>query len=86
MNTILIIFVLPFLFGIIIRLLFMKSLRGYLVTGGFGILALILWGIAMLNFIPGNEGLGLIATMGTFAFLGSLATGIALLLISGVKR
>ena len=80
MNTILIIFVLPFLFGIIIRLLFMKSLRGYLVTGGFGILALILWGNAVLNFIPGNEGFGLIATLGSSAFIGSLVTGILLLI------
>ena len=86
MNNIFIIFVLPFLLGIIIRLLFMKSLRDYLVTVVFGIIALILWGNAMLNFIPGNEGLGLIATMGTFAFLGSLATGIALLLIAGAKH
>ena len=80
MNTILIIFVLPFLFGIIIRLLFMKSLRGYLVTGGFGIIALILWGNAVLNFIPGNEGFGLIATLGSSVFIGSLVTGILLLI------
>ena len=86
MKIILIVFVLPFLLGVLFRLLFMKRLRGYLVTGVFGIIALILWGNAVLNFIPGNEGFGLIATMGSFAFIGSLATGIALLLISGVKR
>ena len=86
MENILIFYVLPFLLGVIFRLLFMKSPRAYLVTGVFGIIALIFWGNAVLNFIPGNEGFGLIATLGSFAFIGSLATGIALLLISGVKR
>ena len=84
MKTIFILYVLPFLLGVLFRLLFMKSLRAYLVTGVFGIIALILWGNAMLNFIPGNEGLGLIATMGSSAFIGSLVTGIVLLLISVV--
>ena len=80
MENILIFYVLPFLLGVLFRLLFMKSLRGYLVTGVFGIIALILWGNAALNFIPGNEGFGLIATMGSSAFIGSLVTGILLLI------
>ena len=84
MKIIFIFYVLPFLLGVLFRLLFMKSLRAYLVTGVFGIIALILWGNAMLNFIPGSEGLGLIATMGSSAFIGSLVTGIVLLLISVV--
>ncbi|MBR5871539.1 MAG: hypothetical protein IKZ09_10950 [Clostridia bacterium] len=80
MNIILLFYVLPFLIGVLFRLLFMKSLRGYLVTGVFGIIALILWGNAALNFIPGNEGFGLIATLGSSVFIGSLVTGILLLI------
>ena len=80
MKIIFLVYVLPFLIGVLFRLLFKKSLRDYLVTVVFGIIALILWGIAMLNFIPGNEGLGLIATLGSSAFIGSLVTGILLLI------
>ena len=86
MKNILLLFVLPALLGIILRLLFRKSLRDYLVTVILGIAALILAGIAMLNPIPGNEGFGVLTIMASSVFAGSLATGIALLLISAAKR
>ena len=42
-STAFIIFVLPFFIGIIIRLLFLKWKRGYILSGAFALLSVIAW-------------------------------------------
>ena len=42
-STAFIIFVLPFFIGIIIRLLFLKWKRGYILSGTFALLSVIAW-------------------------------------------
>lgn len=80
MTTLLLLCTLPILLGIIIRLLFRKSMHDFLVTGAFGILVLIMAGISM--FVPAHEVFGILTIMAAYAFAGSLTTGILLLLIS----
>jgi len=42
-STVFIVFVLPFLIGIVIRLLFLKWKRGYILSGVFALMSVIVW-------------------------------------------
>ena len=42
-STVFIVFVLPFLIGAIIRLMFLKWKRGYILSGVFAIISVIVW-------------------------------------------
>ena len=73
-----ILFLVALLVGIIARLLLNRFRREYLVTVVFGAMTLIGWCIAFFNFIPGNEGPGILAMLPTLAFVGSFLTGLIL--------
>ena len=42
-STVFIVFVLPFLIGIVIRLLFLKWKRGYILSGVFALMSVVVW-------------------------------------------
>ena len=81
-STAFIIFVLPFFIGIIIRLLFLKWKRGYILSGTFAILSVIAWIWTKDLVSNGVDGTVMLwALMATELAIGSLITdGISLLL------
>ena len=81
-STAFIIFVLPFFIGIIIRLLFLKWKRGYILSGTFAILSVIAWVWTKYLVSNGVDGTVMLwALMATELAVGSLITdGISLLL------
>ena len=81
-STAFIIFVLPFFIGIIIRLLFLKWKRGYILSGTFALLSVIAWVWTKYLVSNGVDGTVMLwALMATELTIGSLITdGIALLL------
>ena len=81
-STAFIIFVLPFFIGIIIRLLFLKWKRGYILSGAFALLSVIAWVWTKYLVSNGVDGtIMLWALMATELAIGSLITdGISLLL------
>ena len=42
-STTFVVFVLPFLIGVIVRLMFLKWKRGYLISGVFVLISVIVW-------------------------------------------
>ena len=81
-STAFIIFVLPFFIGIIIRLLFFKWKRGYILSGTFALLSVIAWVWTKYLVSNGVDGTVMLwALMATELAIGSLITdGISLLL------
>ena len=81
-STAFIIFVLPFFIGIIIRLLFLKWKRGYILSGTFAILSVIAWVWTKYLVSNGVDGTVMLwALIATELAIGSLITdGISLLL------
>ena len=81
-STAFIIFVLPFFIGIIIRLLFLKWKRGYILSGSFALLSVIAWVWTKYLVSNGVDGTVMLwALMATELAIGSLITdGISLLL------
>ena len=81
-STAFIIFVLPFFIGIIIRLLFLKWKRGYILSGTFALLSVIAWVWTKYLVSNGVDGTVMLwALMATELAIGSLITdGISLLL------
>ena len=81
-STAFIIFVLPFFIGIIIRLLFLKWKRGYILSGTFALLSVIAWVWTKYLVSNGVDGTVVLwALMATELAIGSLITdGISLLL------
>ena len=80
-------FVFPFLVGIIIRLIFLKWKKGYLLSGTFALVSLItwLWTNHLVN--QGTDGTLLIwAVMAAELTAGSLITGGIALLIKKTKH
>ena len=81
-STAFIIFVLPFFIGIIIRLLFLKWKRGYILSGTFALLSVIAW--VWTKYLVSNGVAGTVmlwALMEAELAIGSLITdGIFLLL------
>ena len=81
-STAFIIFVLPFFIGIIIRLLFLKWKRGYILSGTFALLSVIAWVWTKYLVSNGVDGTVMLwALMVAELAIGSLITdGISLLL------
>ena len=81
-STAFIIFVLPFFSGIIIRLLFLKWKRGYILSGTFALLSVIAWVWTKYLVSNGVDGTVMLwALMAAELAIGSLITdGIFLLL------
>ena len=81
-STAFIIFALPFFIGIIIRLLFLKWKRGYILSGTFALLSVIAWVWTKYLVSNGVDGTVMLwALMATELAIGSLITdGISLLL------
>ena len=81
-STAFIIFVLPFFIGIIIRLLFLKWKRGYILSGTFALLSVIAWVWTKYLVSNGVDGTVMLwALIATELAIGSLITdGISLLL------
>ena len=80
-------FVLPFLIGIIIRLMFLKWEKGYLLSGVFILISIIawLWTSHLVNH--GTDGTLLLwAVMAAELTAGSLITGGRSLLIKKTKQ
>ena len=85
-NAVFMYFVLPFLIGIIIRLMFLKWGKGYLLSGVFILISIItwLWSSHLVNH--GTDGTLLLwAVMATELAVGSLITGGTSLLIKKTK-
>lgn len=68
---ILLVYVVPFLVGIALRVLLNRLQKPYLVTAVLGIVTLIAWCIVMFNAIPGSELTFTLALLPTMAFVGS---------------
>ena len=69
-------FVLPFLIGIIIRLMFLKWKKGYLLSGVFILISIIVWLWTSHLVNHGTDGTLLLwAMMATELTVGSLITG-----------
>ena len=81
-STAFIIFVLPFFIGIIIRLLFLKWKRGYILSGTFALFSVIAWVWTKYLVSNGVDGTVMLwALMVAELAIGSLITdGISLLL------
>ena len=81
-STAFIIFVLPFFIGIIIRLLFLKWKRGYILSGTFALLSVIAWVWTKYLVSNGVDGTVMLwALMAAELTAGALITdGISLLL------
>ena len=81
-STAFIIFVLPFFIGTIIRLLFLKWKRGYILSGTFALLSVIAWVWTKYLVSNGVDGTVMLwALMATELAIGALITeGISLLL------
>ena len=80
-------FVLPFLIGIIIRLMFLKWKKGYLLSGVFVLISIIawLWTSHLVNH--GTDGTLLLwALMATELTVGSVIAGGISLLIKKIKH
>lgn len=84
--NVLMIFVLPAVVGIVLRLIFFKWRRGYIVDILCAVLAVVLWGVAF--FVPsyGSEGNALLAMMATLLTAGTLASGAVVQIVRGRKR
>ena len=81
-STVFIVFVLPFLIGAIIRLMFLKWKRGYILSGVFAIISVIVWLWTKHLANHGVDGtVMLFAWMSTILTGGSLIVGAISLLI-----
>lgn len=81
------VFVLPFLIGVIIRLMFLKWKRGYILSSVFALISVIvwLWGKHLANH--GVDGtIMLWAWMANELTVGSLVVGGILLLVKKIKH
>jgi len=80
-------FVLPFLIGIIIRLMLLKWKRGYLLSGFFILISIIAWFWTSHLVNHGTDGTLLLwAVMAAELTAGSLITGGISLLIKKIKH
>ena len=81
------IFVLPFLIGIIIRLLFLKWKRGYILSGFFALISVVAWIWTKHLVARGVDGTVLLwALMATELTVGSLLVGGIFLFTKKIKH
>ena len=81
------VFVLPLLIGIIIRLIFLKWKRGYIISGVFALLSVIVWLWTKHLVDHGTEGTVMLwAWMTAILTVGSLFVGGISLLIKKISH
>lgn len=85
MKNILTIFIIPIIVGVVLRLLFLKKSKGFIVTTGEGVLMLLMLLLSETVNTGGNEYLGIWFLMTSFAFIGSLVTEIAIIIFRKAK-
>ena len=86
-STVFTVFVLPYFIGIIIRLIFIKWKKGYILTGAFAALSVIAWIWTKHLTSHGVDGTVMLwALMMTEVTAGSLITGVIGLLTKKLKR
>lgn len=70
------IFIIPFLIGVVVRILFQRAKRAYLITSVIAVLAVIGWVAFYTVPSHGSEMYGIIALLLTCAAAGALLTGL----------
>lgn len=70
------IFIIPFLIGVVVRILFQRAKRAYLITSVIVVLAVIGWVAFYTVPSHGSEMYGIIALLLTCAAAGALLTGL----------
>lgn len=86
-STVFTVFVLPYFIGIIIRLIFIKWKKGYILTGAFAALSVIAWIWTKHLTNHGVDGTVMLLTwMSTILTGGSLIVGVISLLIKKIKH
>ena len=88
MNSVIFtVFVLPLLIGVMIRLMFLKWKRGYLISGVFVLISVIVWLWTKHLVHHGADGTVMLwALMTTILTVGSLIVGGISLLIKKIKH
>lgn len=86
-RTVFIVFVLPLLIGVIIRLMFLKWKRGYMISGVFVLISVIVWPSTKYLVDHGVDGTVMLwAWMTTMLTVGSLIVGGISLLIKKINH
>ena len=86
-STVFTCFVLPFLIGIMIRTMFLKWKKGYVLSGVFVLISIIAWIWTGHLVNHGTDGTLLLwAVMATELTVGSVMTGVISLLIKKTKH
>ena len=86
-STIFTVFALPFLIGVIIRLMFLKRKRGYILSGVFALISVIVWLWTKHLANHGVDGTVMLwALMATELAVGSVIVGGISLLIKQLKH
>ena len=86
-STAFTVFVLPFLIGVVIRLMLLKWKRGYFLSGVFALISVIVWLWTKHLANRGVDGTVMLwALMATELAVGSLIVGGISLLIRKIKR
>lgn len=70
------IFIIPFLVGVVVRFLFQRTKRAYLITSVIAVLTVIGWVVFYTVPSHGSELYGIIALLLTCAAVGTLLTGL----------
>lgn len=82
----LIIFIIPFLVGVAVRLLCRRVNKAYFITAAFAVLAIIAWVVAFVVPSHGSELYALIAAQATTAAVGTLLLELVLQIKKAVQR
>ena len=86
-GTVFTVLVLPFLIGVVIRLMFLKWKRGYFLSGVFALISVIVWLWTKHLVNRGVDGTVMLwALMAAELTVGSLIVGGISLLIRKIKR
>lgn len=85
-KNILMIFIFPFLTGLILRFAVRKSDRAFILTLVLTALAVIMWIAAFIVPNRGDEGLGIIASVCSLSAAGALIAGGILRIIARKRR
>lgn len=86
-STVFTVFVFPFLIGVIIRLMFLKWKRGYILSGVFALISVIVWFWTKHLVDHGVDGTVMLwALMATELTVSSLIVGGISLLIKKIKH
>lgn len=71
-----VVFILPIIIGIAVRVAVRKMRKPFIVTGGLILLAVVMWAIVVIVPSHGSEANGIMATMATCLAGGALVAGL----------